>query len=408
MRCDGSELSVLYGVSMQKHEAPLRTHLPECELRLAVLHEGSYRYNGLITGSILSQKIADLFTSSNLRDTYIACIAMPVSPQEIQEKLEENRDMIAYFSTYKTFQRAYGNASRRIEEVPVPGVVQAIALLKEENDYLEHHMGGGFARTVVKFGANTAEDRSRLASLIRSCMECDRDLQSPAEPPRTFALHNPCDIWNDCLKVPSVQFGEAPESEWVYLLTLQDIPSIASFCLPPARSRDGFYVKDYTVDEDAMDAFPVTNPVHTVYQTVGTRSSSWFHSDETGENYNFTTKGRGLNEGLTTLYTNQQLTELSKEKGEAAERQQIYAHATELCSQLEDIVGQDTLKEAYYGGNLQALQEKVDALAGEKGYEALQDCLDRTLSKDPAERVEAMKEAQNILAKMYEKGETKA
>ena len=94
------------------------------------------------------------------------------------------------------------------------------------------------------------------------------------------------------------------------------------------------------------------------------------------------------------------MTELSKEKGEAAERQQIYAHATELCSQLEDIVGQDTLKEAYYGGNLQALQEKVDALAGEKGYEALQDCLDRTLSKDPAERVEAMKEAQNILAKI--------
>lgn len=80
---------------------------------------------------------------------------------------------------------------------------------------------------------------------------------------------------------------------------------------------------------------------YTVYQMVGTRRSSWFHSDETGENYNFTTKGRGLNEGLTTLYTNQQLTELSKEKGEAAERQQIYAHATELCSQLEDIVGQD-------------------------------------------------------------------
>ena len=66
---------------------------------------------------------------------------------------------------------------------------------------------------------------------------------------------------------------------------------------------------------------------YTVYQMVGTRRSSWFHSDETGENYNFTTKGRGLNEGLTTLYTNQQLTELSKEKGEAAERQQIYAHA---------------------------------------------------------------------------------
>ena len=62
------------------------------------------------------------------------------------------------------------------------------------------------------------------------------------------------------------------------------------------------------------------------------------------------------------------------------------------------------MKEAYYGGNLQGLEAKVDALAGEKGYESLRDCLDRTLSKDYAERVEAMKDAQAILAKMYEEG----
>lgn len=146
---------------------------------------------------------------------------------------------------------------------------------------------------------------------------------------------------------------------------------------------------------------------YTVYQTVGMRQSSWFHSNETGLNSNFTSKGRGLNEGLTTMYTNQQLTELSKEKGEAAERQEIYSHATELCNQLEVIVGKDTLKEAYYGGNLQGLEEKVDALAGEKGFESLRDCLDRTLSKDYAERVQAMKEAQTIMAKMYEEGERK-
>ena len=147
---------------------------------------------------------------------------------------------------------------------------------------------------------------------------------------------------------------------------------------------------------------------YTVYQTVGTRQSSWFHSNETGENSNFTTKGRGLNEGLTTMYTNQQLTEISKEKGEAAERQGIYSHATELCNQLETIVGQDTLKEAYYGGNLQGLEAKVNELAGKNGYESLRECLDRTLSKDYTERVEAMKEAQDILAKMYNEGGQKA
>lgn len=274
LRRDGDELSVLYGTSTQNHEAPLKTHLPECELRPVMPHEGSYRCNGLITGSILSQKLADLFAASSLQGAYIACIAMPVLPQEIQEKQEENRELIAYFSTYKSFQRAYGNASRRIEEVPVPGVVQAIALLKEENDYLEHHMGGGFARSVVKFGANSEEDYSKLASLIRSCIEYDRDLQSPAEPPRTFALHNTCNTWNDYLKVPSVQLGEALEAEQVYLLTLQDVPSIASFCQPPVRSCDGFYVKDYTVDENAMDAFPVTNPVHAQGIELGTIADS--------------------------------------------------------------------------------------------------------------------------------------
>lgn len=143
---------------------------------------------------------------------------------------------------------------------------------------------------------------------------------------------------------------------------------------------------------------------YTVYNTVGTRQSSYFHSTKTGENFNYSEKGRGLNEGLTTLYTNQQLTELSAEKGKAAEQQAIYSHATELCAQLESIVGKDALKEAYYGGNLQGLEAKVDALAGEKGYESLRDCLDRTLSKDYAERVEAMKDAQAILAKMYEEG----
>lgn len=147
---------------------------------------------------------------------------------------------------------------------------------------------------------------------------------------------------------------------------------------------------------------------YTVYQTVGIRQASWFHSNETGLDSNFTSKGRGLNEGLTTMYTNQQLKEFSKEKGEEAERQGIYSHATELCNQLESIVGKDTLKEAYYGGNLQGLEAKVDALAGEKGFESLRDCFDRTLSKDYTERIQAMKEAQTILCKMYEERGRKA
>ncbi len=143
---------------------------------------------------------------------------------------------------------------------------------------------------------------------------------------------------------------------------------------------------------------------YTVFSTVGTREKSWFVSNETGERSEFTSKGEGMNEGLTTMFTNQQLMEISEEKGIAAERQNIYSHATEICKQLEDIVGEDTLKEAYYGGNLDKLEQQVNALAGEHAYETLRDSLDRTLSRDWSERTISMMEAQRILNEMYKNG----
>ena len=143
---------------------------------------------------------------------------------------------------------------------------------------------------------------------------------------------------------------------------------------------------------------------YTVYQRVGIRQSRWHHSFETGEDTDVSVTGRGMNEGLTTMYTNRQLYEISREKGLTAERQGIYAHATELCGQLEDIVGEDTLKKAYYGGDLKSLETKVDELAGKGGYESLRDCMDRTLSRDYVERISAMVEAQDILKRMYDNG----
>ena len=104
------------------------------------------------------------------------------------------------------------------------------------------------------------------------------------------------------------------------------------------------------------------------------------------------------------MFPNQQLTELSKEKGETVERQGVYAHATELGKQLETLVGEDALKEAYYGGNTQKLESRVNALGGEKIYDALRDCFDKTILKNYTERVQVMKEAQGIMAKMYENG----
>lgn len=141
---------------------------------------------------------------------------------------------------------------------------------------------------------------------------------------------------------------------------------------------------------------------HMVYQTVGMRHTSWFHNNATGENSGFETKGRGLNEGMTTMYTNEQLSALSKEKGEAAEREGVYSHATEVCKQLQETMGKDALGDAYYGGKTMALQEKMDAIGGKGTFEQFQSSMDKTISKDYAERVQGMKEAQAILAKLDE------
>ena len=141
-----------------------------------------------------------------------------------------------------------------------------------------------------------------------------------------------------------------------------------------------------------------------VYHTVGTHRCSWFHSFKNG-NSNFSERGRGLNEGITTVLTNERLKELSPEKAAEAERQQVYSHAANLVAELKSIVGDSAVKEAYFGGKNQELADKVDQLGGSKAYERLSSCLDRAISADYGERMAATREAQEILARMSEQME---
>ena len=87
----------------------------------------------------------------------------------------------------------------------------------------------------------------------------------------------------------------------------------------------------------------------------------------------------------------------------AAQRQQIYGHATDLCTALEGQVGEAPMKEAFFGGNMKALEDKVNELAGDKVFDSLRSCLDRAISDDYTERVAATREAQEILARMAER-----
>ena len=67
---------------------------------------------------------------------------------------------------------------------------------------------------------------------------------------------------------------------------------------------------------------------YTVYKSVGTRTSSYFHSHNGISNYS--ERGRGLNEGLTTMFSAEQLASKSPEKGLSARQQTLYAQAVEI------------------------------------------------------------------------------
>lgn len=142
---------------------------------------------------------------------------------------------------------------------------------------------------------------------------------------------------------------------------------------------------------------------YTVYKTSGVRQSSCFHPTQ-GQEIPLSSKNRGMNEGITTMYTNQQLEAIDPAKAAEAARQTGYVHATELAQEIESIVGKDTLAQAYYGGNMAELEGKVNELGGEKAFENLSRCMDTvTYTTDPAERMSAMREAQDILATMSER-----
>lgn len=130
---------------------------------------------------------------------------------------------------------------------------------------------------------------------------------------------------------------------------------------------------------------------------------SEFLTDEKGRIIEFKDEHRGFNEGITQMYTNRQLEMLEKKKGENALRQNGYQMATELSVQLERIVGEEMVAKAYYGGNMSGLENRINELAGVGAFERLSKDMDKvTYSRDFVARIEAMRDAQELLADISE------
>ena len=258
---NGGYISVLYGTGNADVGSVFTSNLPECRIERVSWIPKCYQYNGILLGTISASGLSDVIAGSNaLTSCYVSCIVVPVPDSEIQETLDDNRRLVAYLESHRSFQRVYGNATRRVEEIPVAEIVQAINVLKEENDFIERNRGGGFVRTAVRFGAVTTSEYQTLAALIQSSTSYITEHQTGFEPVRIFSMMGIADTWKKCLAVPGVMLTAPGMSCLVHAVSLQDIQSAVSFCIPPVHSYEGYYINNLHIDENERDTFPVLAP----------------------------------------------------------------------------------------------------------------------------------------------------
>ncbi len=260
---------VLYGSTRAFGDA-LSSNIPECRITDSRWDGCAYQYNGIMVGTLSSLHIADSFITAETGNCYMACIVIPVEDGEILDKIRENEKILGYLDRYKSYQRTYGNASRRIEEIEIPDVVRAIAILKEENQYLLQNMGKGFARGCIRFGAEDAETFKRMADVLRSNMNYSADSQAEFEPIRIMEVSGVHRGVRECLAIPKIYVSNSTIHEWVSMISWQMIDDFAQFCSMPMRSCIGFYVKNYKIDNNSADVFPVVRVISDDAISIGT------------------------------------------------------------------------------------------------------------------------------------------
>lgn len=266
-------LSVYYG--NMNAAAILKSTMPDCHISdCDGWKPDGFRFSGVVLGTLTSENMADAFASAGIKSAYIACTITPVADSVAQDILAENRRLSASLVPYKSFQRVYGNASRRVVELPVQEVVEAIAVLKDECEFLQNHISEGLTCAAVRFGANDRSDFLRLANLIQSSITSHGG--NPGfEPIRCFELNGMFSNWRGCVSIPRVDAGNAGAIQHnAYAVSLQGITDVASFCTAPIHSYSGYYIDCGQPGADTHELFPIIRPVDQAGITVGKACNS--------------------------------------------------------------------------------------------------------------------------------------
>lgn len=264
------EVRVFYGTGSNTDLGSIFSSIiPECIVHNATWEGATYAYNGILSGTISADSFADTFAGMRGGVCYIACVVIPVNDDEVWEKIRENEVLIGRLEQFKSFQRVYGNATRRTEEIQVPEIVRAISLLKDENTFLSNNVGRGFVRSCVRFGASDRDTYYRLGAVLRSCMHYDAENQEGFEPVRLLDVHGNVGGSKGCLAVPRVNILNQIYHGYADLVSWQTLQSLEKFCSMPINSYTGFYVRNNNVTENTLKVFPEIRPIRESGIAVG-------------------------------------------------------------------------------------------------------------------------------------------
>ncbi len=255
LRKTGGEISVLYGTGGNGIGEMFSAQIPECVMEEGLVTEREYLYSGVMTGTIVTDDLCDCIARANdISSCFVAFAAIPVADGEIEEKIRQNRSNMTYLGEHKSFQRVYGNATRRVEEMPINEVVNAISLLKEETEYLAQNRGNGFVQTCMRMGAATKAEYDKLVRLIQSCMCFPSENRGGYEAVRKYDAAGFAPLPGE-FYIPAVSVTTEEGTFCSHAVTLVDIPTAASVCMPPKQTHKGFLVKNYHIDEDEETVF---------------------------------------------------------------------------------------------------------------------------------------------------------
>ncbi len=248
MTRSNKQTGVYYGSDTLSFSS-FNNYLPEIELtdEEPVLLQTSN--NGFAIGSLSSEAFADSVLSIDADYFYVACIIIPVDLMCINESLREINSDRGALNRFKSYTRTYGTATRRIEEIENSNISQALEALNETEQFFRDYSSEGFAKTIIRFGAQNNSDYEKLLAAIKSCMRVER--ADYIEPLRAFKLSGKEQDWPDHLSVPEITNNGSK----IRLLSIQPIADLKSICIPPLMSRGDYFVKNYVTNEDSITVF---------------------------------------------------------------------------------------------------------------------------------------------------------